>query len=73
MKQIFLLTFLIGILLGNESEKIHIFTEHYPPYNFEQNKKLNGLSVEILDAMLKAMNSKQTLDDVKLTNWSRAA
>lgn len=72
MKKIFLITFLIISLFADQKDTISIFTEHYPPYNFEQNKKLTGLSVEILDAMFKQMNSTQSLNDVKLTNWSRA-
>jgi polar amino acid transport system substrate-binding protein len=69
---ILLNTLLVVQLSLFASEKIEIYTEHYPPYNFQQNKKLTGLSVEILDAMLKQMNSKQSIEDVKLTNWSRA-
>jgi polar amino acid transport system substrate-binding protein len=52
--------------------KIDIYTEHYPPHNMIINGKLQGFSVEILAAMFQQMNSQQTLDDVKLTNWSRA-
>jgi polar amino acid transport system substrate-binding protein len=54
------------------AEKIDIYTEHYPPYNLKSGDTLNGMSVEVLDAMLKQMGSNQTIQDVKLTNWSRA-
>jgi len=68
---------LIGIALLLSSMSLHavdidIYTEHYPPYNMKSGEILNGLSVELLDAMLKEMNSKQSINDVKLTNWSRA-
>jgi polar amino acid transport system substrate-binding protein len=55
-----------------KNNKILIYTEHYPPFNMKIDGQLTGLSVEVLDAMLKQMGSKQSLDDVKLTNWSRA-
>jgi len=54
------------------NEKIDIYTEHYPPHNMMIDGKLQGFSVEILAAIFKQMNSKQSLQDVKLTNWSRA-
>ncbi len=66
---------LFGILLllvNLQAQKIDMYTEHYPPYNMKQNGKLHGLSIEILDAMLKHMKSSQSIKDVKLTNWSRA-
>jgi polar amino acid transport system substrate-binding protein len=55
-----------------KDDKVSIYTEHYPPFNMKIDGKLTGLSIEVLDAMLKKMGSKQSLDDVKLTNWSRA-
>ncbi|MCU7834588.1 MAG: ABC transporter substrate-binding protein [gamma proteobacterium symbiont of Taylorina sp.] len=54
------------------NDTIDIYTEHYPPHNMMIDGKLQGFSVEILAAMLKQMHSKQSLEDVKLTNWSRA-
>lgn len=59
-------------LYASDNQSVKIFTEHYPPYNMQSQGKLTGLSVEILDAMLKQMKSKQSLEDIKLTNWSRA-
>ena len=49
-----------------------MFTETYPPYNMKEDGKLTGLSIEVLNAVLKQLNSKQTIEDVLLTNWSRA-
>jgi polar amino acid transport system substrate-binding protein len=57
-------------LLANDD--IKIFTEHYPPYNMKnEDGKIIGSSVEILNLILKEINSNQNIDDVYLTNWSR--
>ncbi|MFK5984389.1 MAG: ABC transporter substrate-binding protein [Pseudomonadota bacterium] len=75
MKKIFLIFILIMFALTDNAlaqDEIKMYTEHYPPFNMKIDGRLTGLSVEILDEMLKQMGSKQSLDDVKLTNWSRA-
>jgi len=68
-----LYSILIGsCLYGDTVDNISMFTEIYPPYNMKEDGKLTGVSVEILDALLKQLNSEQTIKDVVLTNWSRA-
>ncbi len=32
---------------------VHFATENYPPYNFEQNGEAKGISVDILNLMLR--------------------
>jgi polar amino acid transport system substrate-binding protein len=50
-----------------------MYTEHYPPYNMKNaNGKLQGTSVEVLKAILKQMNSSETIDDVKLRSWAKS-
>jgi len=56
---------------ANSLDKVKIFTENYPPYNMEVNGKLKGISVDILDAMLKHIDTKLTIDNVKLQPWAR--
>jgi polar amino acid transport system substrate-binding protein len=63
--------FIIGIY-GADINKVKIFTENYPPYNMEINGKLKGISVDILEAMLKQMHSKLTKKDIKLRPWATA-
>lgn len=65
-----LISFLV--VVQSYSLEIDIYTEHYPPYNMKKDGKLTGLSVEILEAMIPYLDTKQTINDVKLTNWSRA-
>jgi polar amino acid transport system substrate-binding protein len=52
-------------------DNIKIMTENFPPYNMKVGKEVGGLSVEILEAMLKQMNSKLTKKDFKLLPWAR--
>lgn len=60
-------------IFGNSNSDIKIFTDkHFPPFNMEIDGKLTGLSVDILDAMLKKMNSNQSIKDVLISTWSRA-
>ncbi len=57
---------------GDDSPKITMLTEVYPPYNMEVEGKLQGITVDILEAMLTILNTGQNREDFILTNWSRA-
>ena len=48
-----------------------LWTEQYPPFNFEENEKLQGISVDLMDIMLKKVNSRLTRDDIQLVPWSK--
>ena len=56
----------------DESAKITMLTEVYPPYNMEVDGQLQGIAVDVLEAMLTILNTGQTREDFILTNWSRA-
>lgn len=70
MKTIIGIFLLTTILFGTQN--IKIYTENYPPHNMKVDGKLTGYSIEVLKAIFKQMNSKQKIEDVKFTNWSRA-
>ena len=74
MQKIVILLLSVSLsLFASEMQRIKIFTEHYPPYNMKNiNGKLNGSSVEVLGAVLKEMDSKQTIKDVKLRSWTKS-
>ncbi len=74
MKKLLIALILTESLFTNSiaDTKIKIFTEHYPTHNMKVAGHLTGRSVEILDAMFKQMKSKQSIKEIKLTNWSRA-
>ena len=46
--------------------------DNYPPYNMEIEGELHGLSIDVLEAILKQMKSKQNKFDVELLPWSQA-
>ncbi len=69
----FLLFFIsINSYAGNDLSKITMMTETYPPYNMKVDGQLQGIAVDILEEMLKIMDTGQNRDDFILTNWSRA-
>ncbi len=51
-------------------DDIVFMTEQYPPYNFEENDKLQGIAVDTLALMLQKVESNQTRDDIKLLPWA---
>lgn len=74
MKMVYL-TFIFLALKSNlfaTNPKITIFTEQYPPYNMKDKNGISGISVEVVDAILNQIGSKQTKNDIIVTNWSRA-
>jgi polar amino acid transport system substrate-binding protein len=70
MKKVALLVifFHFGTILSAE-EKINLMTEIFPPYQYyDENLKLTGISVEIIEALKKEINSK---DSIKKVPWVR--
>ncbi|WP_024955292.1 substrate-binding periplasmic protein [Sulfurospirillum arcachonense] len=72
MKKIIILFFCLGIMHILQANDIRMMTENYPPYNMEIDGELQGFSVDVLDAMLKQMNSKQKREDIELLPWSES-
>lgn len=52
-------------------DDIYFITENYPPYNFKDNGKLQGISIDLLLLMFKKLNVKQTSADLHLKPWAR--
>jgi polar amino acid transport system substrate-binding protein len=82
MKKVFLL-YLAGLLVLScgdskddatqwidEAAAIHYFTENYPPFNYEQETLLYGVSVDILDALFEKLEIPLNREDVMLKTWS---
>ncbi|MBF0205453.1 MAG: transporter substrate-binding domain-containing protein [Oligoflexia bacterium] len=71
----FLLTLItpliIPIVVASEMSKITIVTEDFPPYNFinSTTNKLEGLGVEIVQALLDELNIKT---EIQVYPWARA-
>jgi polar amino acid transport system substrate-binding protein len=46
------------------------YTENNPPYNFEENGTLQGLSIDLLEAMTERMGRKVSREQVRLVPWT---
>jgi polar amino acid transport system substrate-binding protein len=59
------------INFGQSVNDISLMTENYPPFNFIDNGKLQGISVDLMVSMLKKLNSEQSRDSIRLLPWAR--
>ena len=67
-----LLVFLVlGIIQAQSINDITFITEQYPPYNFEKDGQLQGIAIELIEAVFEQVQSGQTREDVNLWPWSR--
>lgn len=68
MKKLCLPVVLILITISAFAQEVKIVTENYPPYNYEENGKVKGVSTEIVRAVLKEMGL-----NIKITvyPWAR--
>jgi polar amino acid transport system substrate-binding protein len=48
-----------------------IMTEVYPPFNYEEDGKIKGLSTEVVGRMLELTGSSKTIADVQMLSWTR--
>ncbi len=61
-KILLLLLYIVGALqLFAEEDKLKIITEEWPPYNYKENGKLKGFSVEVIQVILKKLNLKNKI------------
>ena len=54
------------------TEHLTFYTEQFPPYNYQENGTLKGLSVELLEAVLEKTGKPVTPDRVHLVSWTEA-
>ena len=52
-------------------DDLYFITENYPPYNFEDDGKLQGISVDLLVLIFKKLKAQKTIDDIHLKPWAR--
>jgi len=67
MKKLLLLAFLVNLIFAKD--KLYIMTEIFSPYQFKENKKLKGISVDIVRAIQKEINDT---NKIKVYPWARA-
>lgn len=58
-------------IFANNLNDLNYITESYPPFNYHENKKLKGLSVDILEAATKAVGEPVSRSNIKLKPWAR--
>lgn len=46
-------------------------TQQYPPFSFQENSKLKGISIDLMDKMLNKMNSNLNGSNIELLPWSQ--
>ncbi|MCP3941404.1 MAG: amino acid ABC transporter substrate-binding protein [Desulfobacteraceae bacterium] len=72
MKKIFSVLWVLFILsifsFSVYGQPIKIVTENFPPYNYEENGKITGVSTEIVRAVLQELNIKV---EIKVYPWAR--
>lgn len=50
---------------------LKFMTEDYPPFNYEQDSELRGISVDIVEEILKRAGSSHKRSDIELLPWAR--
>ena len=63
--KILMILFLLNIFIIQKPEastSIKWYTENFYPFNYEENNKINGFSVEIVNEMFRLMGSKDVIE-----------
>jgi polar amino acid transport system substrate-binding protein len=58
-----------GLPLNDDPERFRYLTETYPPFNYSENGQLNGVSVDILDALFGNLNLSVDRQAIELSDW----
>ena len=61
----------VAIVTAEPLPEFKIMTEEWKPYNFIENNKIQGISVDMFVAMLERIGSEQGRNDIKLYPWAR--
>ena len=69
----FLVFFLLGTtgLSAEDFEDLNVLTEYYPPFNYEEENKTKGISVDLLLEVTEEMGSAFKKSDIQLKQWSK--
>jgi polar amino acid transport system substrate-binding protein len=65
--------FFIQSLAAHQSvsaKDITYLTEQFPPYNYQENGKLQGISLDLLEKMWEKMNVSLNRSNIKLLSWT---
>ncbi|HDQ13719.1 MAG TPA: transporter substrate-binding domain-containing protein [Sediminispirochaeta sp.] len=51
-------------------DDLSLYTEEYPPFNFEENGELRGITIDLMDEMLERAGSSLGKEDIQLVPWN---
>lgn len=71
-RSILLTFFVMAVSVPVSAAELIVMTEHNPPFNFEENGWVGGLSTDIFLEMARIANVPVTRDDVVVWPWARA-
>lgn len=64
--------FTFSFAFAQSMDDLALLTEQYPPFNFKKDGQLQGISIDLLELMLKKAGSQLTRKDIQLLPWARA-
>lgn len=67
----FILLYPNFLLASESSGKLLLITENFPPFNYKEDNRLKGISVDILAEILEKTNSKMSRKDIQIWPWAR--
>lgn len=53
-------------------DRLHFFSEEYPPFNYHDGDRAVGIAVDVLELMLEHSGSEQNRSDIRFEVWARA-
>ena len=71
-KILILFTFLTTYSFTQNFDNFTLMSEEYPPYNMLENNKPIGVSIDLLEAIFKKIDSKLTKKDIQFLPWARS-
>ncbi|RED52530.1 substrate-binding periplasmic protein [Aestuariispira insulae] len=74
LKRSIIATVLVWPLTANGHEtidKLSLYTEDYAPLNFIQDGRLTGISIDLMEEMLKRAGANQNRDSIKVVPWDQ--
>jgi polar amino acid transport system substrate-binding protein len=75
MRIVLIFSSLIGLLLSLPStakQPFYIYAEKFPPYNFEKDGRVTGISVELLTDLFATLQNEYSYHSIRITAWSQA-
>ena len=71
IKRTLLVALLLLISVIVSAIDLQLYTEEYPPYNFEKDGKLQGIAIDMMELILQEAGTGQSKSDIQLVPWSR--